>query len=247
MAPRRTSRSTPRNLACACALLCTACLVTPLLFATLWLTWNPRLAKALGDLRLALQPEKCEPTPGEICNSFDAVDKLGEHFLSTTAHEPAFDSRAFPWTKTLREHYDVFLEEYVAYSREMRVPLQAEQSGSQARLATGVEWRTVPLRLSYHDTDFSRHFPRSMKLIRASGVDAFSVYIHFMARRFGSGDPSPSKRVSSHRAPSCERHHPSNASPVSPRRAQASPCRPSVDARAAFLLRSSPSDLTSRA
>jgi hypothetical protein len=170
-------------LLCTCTCLFLAFIALPLCISTAWLLLNPSAARALSDLTAVLKPEVCPDDPAEACNSFDGVERLGEHFLRKTRHQPTFPATDFPWSKTLRRNFKVFRDEYVSYTREMRVPYQKELGESQVQLAGNVQWRTIPLRLSYADTDFAKHFPRSMALVRTSGVDAFSVYIHYMVRR----------------------------------------------------------------
>ena len=181
-----------RPLTCAIMWMCIVFIAVPFCVSTAWLVANPKAARALAGLTAVFAPEVCDE---DECNSFDGVRALGEHFLSTTKHKPAFranNHKLFPWTKTLRINYRVFRDEYLAYTRSHRVPLHKEMGESQVYLAGKVKWRTIPLRLSYADTDFSKHFPKSMALIRKSGVDAFSVYVHYMARRRRMGKQSPS-------------------------------------------------------
>ena len=119
----------------------------------------------------ALKPDVC--TSETECNSFDAVEALGECFLTKTNHQSVFRAADFPWTETLRRDYEVFKDEFFSFTKSSRAPFQRELGGAQYLLAGGLDWRTVPLRLSFFDTRFAKHFPRSMKLIRKSGVDAF--------------------------------------------------------------------------
>lgn len=173
-----------------------AFIVAPVCISAAWLAANPSAAKALADLTAVFAPEECDEHGR--CNSFNGVRTLGEHFLSKTRHQPSFSAAEFQWTEILRSNYEIFRDEYADYARTMRVPFHREMGDSQVELAGRVKWRTVPLRLSYADTDFSKHFPKTMALIRASGVDAFSVYIHYMARTEGNPNLSPSESVHFH-------------------------------------------------
>lgn len=174
----------PLMWACTCTIV--AFIVAPVCISAAWLAANPSAARALADLTAVFAPKECDENG--LCNSFDGVVRLGKHFLSKTRHQPSFRAADFPWTETLRSNYEVFRDEYVDYTRSMRVPFHKELGDSQVELAGKVKWRTIPLRLSYSDTDFSKHFPKSMALIRKSGVDAFSVYVHYMAR-IGEKEP----------------------------------------------------------
>ena len=52
----------------------------------------------------------------------------------------------------LRDNYEVFRDEFITYTQSMRVPLHSEMGDSQQFIGGGVTWRTLALRLSYHDT-----------------------------------------------------------------------------------------------
>ena len=178
----------------SCLFLCAlvALVVVPLCLSAAWVVANPVLLNAVVGLKEAYKPEVCDP----LCNSFDAVEELGKYFLAKTKHQSVFPATDFPWTESLRRNYHVFRSEFFIFTESSRVPFQKELGPSQEFVAGQLGWRTVPLRLSFTDTNFAEHFPKSMKLIRNSGVQAFSIYLHYMARRYGTNISPPPRTPS---------------------------------------------------
>ena len=107
-----------------------------------------------------------------------SIDNFGINtinaYVSDFCHPdlPVFDTRDFPWSKTLRDNWKLIRDEYIDYVKNHKVPYyrQLDNSGAaNADLSKFPKWRALILRAWNKDSDVMKSFPVTKGLLKNTG------------------------------------------------------------------------------
>lgn len=93
--------------------------------------------------------------------------KRMNNFLTDRCSDPSvFDASDFPWTKSLRDNWEIIRDEFLEYKEgDNVIPDYSDISLSLSRGTPG--WKTVFLRMFDQNTETSKRFPKTMALLNS--------------------------------------------------------------------------------
>ena len=91
--------------------------------------------------------------------------KINKFFETRCNHPAILNSKDFPWSKAFRDNWKAIRDEFIAYNAEYEIPSYKDISHQSAGGTDG--WKSVFLRIFNTDTDISKKFPKTMKLMNS--------------------------------------------------------------------------------
>jgi aspartyl/asparaginyl beta-hydroxylase (cupin superfamily) len=98
-----------------------------------------------------------------------SVANVANFLFESVCTDPAIlNPKDFSWTRAFRSEWEVILKEYQAFNSQFQIPYHKELNSHVASCDTNSGWKTLYLRAFGIDTDLTKYFPQTMKLINSS-------------------------------------------------------------------------------